>query len=67
MLVDWDGFSSADASRLLSMNQSTARTRHGRALRRLQRYLERGERELQSATRRSHPASGLATDTHPLS
>ena len=67
MLVHWDGFSIADAARLLSINQSTARTRHGRALRRLQRYLERGERELQSATRRSHPASGLATDTHPLS
>lgn len=40
MLVHWDGFSIAEASRLLSINESTARTRHGRALQRLQRRLE---------------------------
>jgi RNA polymerase sigma-70 factor (ECF subfamily) len=35
MLIYWDGFSIADAARLLSINESTARTRHVRALRRL--------------------------------
>ncbi|MEV8218699.1 sigma factor-like helix-turn-helix DNA-binding protein [Microbacterium sp. NPDC077391] len=39
MLVHWDGFSLAEAARLLSMNESTARTRHGRALRRLEKEL----------------------------
>lgn len=67
MLVHWDSFSIADAARLLSINESTARTRHARALRRLQRHLERGERELQSETRGIHAPSGLATDTHPSS
>jgi RNA polymerase sigma-70 factor (ECF subfamily) len=42
MLVHWDGFRIAEAARLLSMNESTARTRYGRALRRLERVL--GER-----------------------
>lgn len=40
MLVHWDGFSLAEAARLLSMNESTARTRHGRALRRLEKELD---------------------------
>lgn len=39
MLVHWDGFSIASAARLLTMNGSTARTRYGRALRRLEREL----------------------------
>lgn len=39
MLVHWDGFSIASAARLLSINDSTARTRYGRALRRLEREL----------------------------
>lgn len=54
MLVHWDGFSIADTARLLSINESTARTRHARALRRLQLHLERGEHERESATRGSH-------------
>lgn len=40
ILVHWDGFSIAQAARLLSMNTSTARTRYGRALRRLRRDLD---------------------------
>lgn len=40
ILIHWDGFTIADAARLLSMNESTARTRHARALRRLERELE---------------------------
>lgn len=40
MLVHWDGFSIAAASRLLSMNESTARTRYGRALQRLEHELQ---------------------------
>lgn len=39
MLIHWDGFSIAQAARLLSINESTARTRHGRALQRLQKML----------------------------
>ena len=39
MLIHWDGFSIASAARLLTMNESTARTREGRALRRLEREL----------------------------
>lgn len=39
MLVHWDGFSLADAARLLALNESTARTRHARALRRLEKSL----------------------------
>lgn len=37
MLVHWDGFTIAEAARLLSINESTARTRHSRALHRLER------------------------------
>lgn len=40
MLVHWDGFSIAEAARHLSMNESTARTRYGRALQRLRRELD---------------------------
>jgi RNA polymerase sigma-70 factor (ECF subfamily) len=40
ILVHWDGFSIAQAARLLSMNASTARTRYGRALHRLRRDLD---------------------------
>lgn len=40
MLIYWDDFSIADAARLLSINESTARTRHVRALRRLEAMLE---------------------------
>ena len=39
MLVHWDGFTIAEAARLLAVNESTARTRHGRALQRLEREL----------------------------
>jgi len=40
ILVHWDGFSIAQAARLLSMNESTARTRYGRALQRLRGGLD---------------------------
>lgn len=40
MLIYWDGFSIANAARLLSINESTARTRHVRALRRLEATLQ---------------------------
>lgn len=43
MLIHWDGFSIADAARILALNQSTARTRYARALKRLQKQLGRGE------------------------
>lgn len=39
-LVHWDGFSIAAAARLLSLNESSARTRYGRALLRLERKLQ---------------------------
>lgn len=39
MLIHWDGFTIAESARVLSMNESTARTRYGRALRRLERHL----------------------------
>ncbi|WP_197272983.1 RNA polymerase sigma factor [Microbacterium aurantiacum] len=39
MLVHWDGFTIAAAARLLSMNESSARTRYGRGLQRLEREL----------------------------
>lgn len=35
MLVHWDGFTIAEAARVLAINESTARTRHSRALVRL--------------------------------
>lgn len=44
-LVHWDGFSIADAARLLAINESTARTRYGRALRRLEARLTEHSRE----------------------
>lgn len=46
ILVYWDGFSLADAARLLRINESTARTRHARALRRLETALEPRERRV---------------------
>jgi len=39
MLVHWDGFSVAEAARLLSINQSTARTKYSRALQSLETRL----------------------------
>lgn len=39
ILVHWDGFTIAQAARILAMNESSARTRHGRALKRLERML----------------------------
>ncbi|MGM7670285.1 RNA polymerase sigma factor [Microbacterium sp. A93] len=46
MLIYWDNFSIADAARLLSINESTARTRHGRALRRLEATLQYEEQRI---------------------
>ena len=57
MLVHWDGFTIAEAARLLAVNESTARTRHGRALQRLEREL--GERPLQPEVARSGPQPDL--------
>lgn len=54
MLVHWDGFSIAQAARILAVNESTARTRYGRALRRLSEHLE--------CTEEMPPVSGLAQD-----
>jgi RNA polymerase sigma-70 factor (ECF subfamily) len=42
MLIHWDGFSIAESARISSMNESTARTRHARALKRLEKQLGRG-------------------------
>ncbi|MDS0246959.1 RNA polymerase sigma factor [Microbacterium aurantiacum] len=53
MLVHWDGFSIASAARRLSMNESTARTRYGRALQRL-------ERELREPTHRDRVGHTIA-------
>lgn len=39
VMVHWDGFTIAEAARLLSMNESSARTRHARALQRLRKEL----------------------------
>lgn len=65
ILIHWDGFRIADAARLLSINESTARTRYGRALRRIQRHLERGDHELRAETQRRPVRPGLATDSAP--
>lgn len=46
ILIYWDDFSIVDAARLLSINESTARTLHARALKRLEAALE---------TEESHP------------
>ncbi|SDH56327.1 RNA polymerase sigma factor [Microbacterium pygmaeum] len=43
LLVHWDGFSIAGAARILSINASTARTRYTRALRRLEKQLDRDD------------------------
>lgn len=39
LLVHWDRFSIAEASRVLGMNESSARSRHARALRHLEKQL----------------------------
>jgi len=59
MLVHWDGFSIAEAARLLSMNESTARTRHSRALKRLEQKLT--ERHAHPGVARSTPQPDLTT------
>ncbi len=58
MLVHWDGFSVAESARVLGMNASSARTRYGRALKRL-------ERQLSSATRSpiDQPAPNIPAKT----
>lgn len=43
ILVHWDGFSIAEAARVLAVNESTARTQHARAMKRLQKQLDTGE------------------------
>lgn len=53
MLVHWDGFSIAQAARILAVNESTARTRYGRALARLSEHLEYAQQT---------PVPGLAQD-----
>lgn len=68
MLVHWDGFSIADAARLLSINNSTARTRYGRALRRLERTLQHRDQDTGAVTdglhiRRSGARPGLNAGT----
>ncbi|WP_052460817.1 RNA polymerase sigma factor [Microbacterium gorillae] len=60
-LVHWDGFSIAEAARMLGMNESTARTRYGRALRRLQAHLAAESRPPADA-RRAASAALSATE-----
>jgi len=60
MLIYWDDFSIADAARLLSINESTARTRHVRALRRLEAMLEPSEHRV-VAPRSRHDAAARAS------
>ncbi|CAD5994521.1 RNA polymerase sigma factor [Agreia sp. COWG] len=60
-LVHWDGFSIAEAARLMAMNESTARTRYGRALRRIEGQLHNvpantGRRDPASVQDRPNPA-----------
>ena len=57
MLVHWDGFTIAEAARHLSMNGSTARSRYGRALHRLETKLAENPRESQSGHARLRPAA----------
>ena len=56
-LVHWDGFSIAEAARLLAINESTARTRYGRALQRLQTDLADPASDSESS--RNQSQSGL--------
>lgn len=58
-LVHWDGFSIAEAARLLAINESTARTRYGRALQRLQTDLTDPVSETDNSPRQTR--SGLPT------
>ena len=60
-MVHWDGFSIAEAARLLSMNESTARTRYGRALQRLERHLK--DRPLRPDARPRDSQPDLTTGT----
>lgn len=48
ILIHWDGFTIADAARLLAMNESTARTRYSRALKRLENQLSQPPRPFQA-------------------
>ncbi len=59
MLIHWDGFRIAEAARLLSMNESTARTRYGRALKRLERKVS--EPHFHPDTARSNPQPDRTT------
>ncbi|WP_082541420.1 sigma-70 family RNA polymerase sigma factor [Microbacterium sp. Root166] len=43
LLVHWDGFSIAEAARVLGMNESSARSRHARTLRSLEKQLAQGQ------------------------
>jgi RNA polymerase sigma-70 factor, ECF subfamily len=67
ILVHWDGFRIAEAARLLSLNESTARTRHERALRRLGQLLKRHrqeeEEEVETRVRMNRAPQDLSTDT----
>ena len=56
ILIYWDDFSIADAARLLSINESTARTLHARALKRLEAALE-AEVSQPPAPRAEHPSA----------
>ncbi|WP_341974424.1 sigma-70 family RNA polymerase sigma factor [Microbacterium sp. LTA6] len=56
MLIHWDGFSIAEAARLLSINDSTARTRYARALQRLKRDLSEHPLHDEAAGARSQPS-----------
>lgn len=62
MLVHWDGLSIAEAARLLSMNTSTARTRYGRAIRRLEQTLH--EHRPSKATDRTLAQPGPMQGSH---
>lgn len=55
IMVHWDGFSIAEAARLLSMNESSARTRHSRALQRLGVALGTSEPDASLDTKRAQP------------
>jgi len=57
MLIHWDGFSIADAARILSVVESTARTQHARALKRLRQQLQ--DDGFDSADRHEESVRGL--------
>jgi len=66
-LVHWDGFNIAQAARLLAINESTARTRYGRALQRLRRDLDDQSSSEEIAQARARPDMTHASrhETHP--